>query len=160
MTSSRWGLSKLPRQVTVSWKSEYWSRREGNSMHRTIVAPAAGLVLLVTALLTLNANATTFIAVRTPFDSPVQPVACWCGVLGGSTAALRGGRSYRCSCTTARALRAPPRMPCFEHRTQFYCKANLCRWDSAHMICISSLSVGMLQPILIFVTGRMATHLA
>ena len=128
-------LSRLQRQMTSRGKVNTGAGTEG-SMHKTIVAPAAGLTLLVTALLTLNANAVTFTAVRTPFDSPVQPVACWCGVLGGSTAALRGGRSYKCSCSTARALRAPPHMPCFAHRTQFYCKANLGRWDSSRMICI------------------------
>jgi len=102
-------------------------------MHKAIVGAAAGLALLVNALSTLDANAATL--TRTPLASPLQTVACWCGVLGGSTAALTGGRSYRCSCNRARALRAPPRMPCSAHQSQFYCETNNCHWQSMRMIC-------------------------
>jgi hypothetical protein len=104
-------------------------------MHKTILGAAAGLALLVTALLTLDANAATLTGFGTPLASPVQTVACWCGSLGGSTAALRGGRSYRCSCSRASALRAPPRMPCSAHQTQFFCEANLCHWQRWSMTC-------------------------
>jgi hypothetical protein len=104
-------------------------------MHKTILGAAAGLALLVTALLTLDANAATLTGFGTPLASPVQTVACWCGSLGGSTAALRGGRSYRCSCSRASALRAPPRMPCSAHQSKFYCEANHCHWQSMPMIC-------------------------
>jgi hypothetical protein len=104
-------------------------------MHKTIIGAAAGLALLVTALLTLDANAATLTGFGTPLASPVQTVACWCGSLGGSTAALRGGRSYRCSCSRASALRAPPRMPCSAHQSKFYCEANHCHWQSMPMIC-------------------------
>src|SRR5262249_54794874 len=110
------------------------------SMHKTMIGPA-GLALLVTALLSWDANATTLTGVGTfPSSthdvSPVQTVACWCGPLGGSTAALGGGRSYRCSCHRARALRAPPRMPCSAHATEFYCEVNLCHWDRWFSRCV------------------------
>jgi len=101
-------------------------------MHKSMIGGVAGLVLLVTALLTWDANAITLTGVGTLSSqevSPVHTVACWCGPLGGTTAALGGGRSYRCSCHRARALRGPPRMPCWEHATEFYCEVNLCRWD-------------------------------
>jgi len=76
-------------------------------MHKSMIGGVAGLVLLVTALLTWDANAITLTGVGTLSSqevSPVQTVACWCGPLGGTTAALGGGRSYRCSCHRARAL--------------------------------------------------------
>jgi hypothetical protein len=108
-------------------------------MHKTmIVGAAAGLALLVTGLLTWAANATALTGVGTLSSqdaSPVQTVACWCGPLGDSTAALRGGRSYRCSCSRASALKAPPRMPCSAHQTQFFCEANLCHWQRWSMTC-------------------------
>jgi hypothetical protein len=102
-------------------------------MHKSIIGGVASLALLVTGLLSLDANATTLTGVAashsSAYVSPVETVACWCGPLGGTTAALGGGRSYRCSCHRARALRGPPRMPCWEHATGFYCEVNLCRWD-------------------------------
>jgi hypothetical protein len=104
-------------------------------MHKIMIGAAAGLTLLVTASLTSDANATTLTGVGTPFASPIQSVACWCGVLGHSTAALRGGRSYRCSCSRASALRAPPRTPCSAHQTKFYCEANNCHWERWSMTC-------------------------
>jgi hypothetical protein len=105
-------------------------------MHKTMIGAAAGLALLVTASLTWDANATILARVGTPLALPIQTVACWCGLLGGSTAALRGGRSYRCSCSRASALRAPPRMPCSAHQTKFYCDANRCHWQNWSMTCI------------------------
>jgi hypothetical protein len=105
-------------------------------MRKPTIVAAAGLALLLTASLTWNVNATTLTGVGAPFASPVQTVACWCGWLGRSTAALRGGRSYRCSCSRASALRAPPRMPCSAHQTQFYCQSNLCHWQASSMTCI------------------------
>jgi hypothetical protein len=105
-------------------------------MHKIMIgAAAAGLALLVAASLTSDANATTLTGVGTPLASPVQTVACWCGSLGDSRAALRGGRSYRCSCSRASALRAPPRMPCSAHQTKFYCEANDCLWQKWSMTC-------------------------
>jgi hypothetical protein len=108
-------------------------------MHKTIIGAAAGLALLVGVSLSCGANATTVAGVGTTSSrdvSPIQAVACWCGVLGGSTAALRGGRSYGCSCSRASALRAPPVMPCLAHRTKLYCEANTCRWQKSSMTCI------------------------
>src|SRR5262245_54882232 len=96
---------------------------------------AFGLALLVTALITWDVNATTLTGVGTPLASPVQTVACWCGPLGGSTAALRGGPSYRCSCSRARALRTPRRMSCSALGNEFYCQANRCHWQKWSMTC-------------------------
>src|SRR5215470_10626351 len=99
---------------------------------------AVGLALLVTALLTWDAKAITLTGVERLSSQdtwPVQTVACWCGPLGGSTAAIGGGRSYRCSCHRARALRGPPRVPCSAHGTEFYCRTNLCHWDRWSMTC-------------------------
>jgi len=107
---------------------------EKSRMHKTTIG-AAGLALLVTASLTWDVNAITLTGVG-PLASPVQTVACWCGWLGGSTAALRRGRSYRCSCGRANALRAPRRMPCSAHQTKFYCESNLCHWQTWSMTCI------------------------
>src|SRR4029079_5520875 len=110
---------------------------EKSRMHKTTIG-AAGLALLVTASLTWDVNAITLTGVG-PLASPVQTVACWCGWLGGSTAALRGGRSYRCSCGRANALRAPRRMPCSAHQTKFYCESNLCHWQTWSMTCIGGV---------------------
>jgi len=79
----------------------------GDSMHKLMIGGFAGLALLGTGLLSWDANATTLTGAAAPpssaYDaSPVQTVACWCGPLGGTTAALGGGPSYRCSCHRAR----------------------------------------------------------
>jgi hypothetical protein len=110
-------------------------------MHKTMISAAAGLALLITVLLSWDANATTLTGVGTFPSStqdvaPVQTVACWCGPLGGSTAALRGGPSYRCSCHRARALRGRTRVPCSALGTEFYCKANQCHWQRWSMTCM------------------------
>ena len=55
-------------------------------MPKKMFAAAAGLALLLTGPLALNANATTLPAVGTlPAALPVQNIACWCG-------------PYRCAC--------------------------------------------------------------
>jgi hypothetical protein len=55
-------------------------------MPTKMLCAAAGLVLLLTASLGSNANATTLPPVGTlPAASPVQNIACWCG-------------PYRCAC--------------------------------------------------------------
>ena len=107
---------------------------EKSRMHKTSIG-ATGLALLATASLTWDVNATTLTEVGTHPTSPVQTVACWCGWLGSSTAALRGGRSYRCSCSRASALRAPRRMLCSAHQTKFYCEANDCHLQRWSMTC-------------------------
>src|SRR5215472_824254 len=100
---------------------------------------AVGLALLVTAFLIWDAKAITLTGVETLSSqdaSPVQTAAtCWCGWLGGSTAARRGGPSYQCSCHRARALRGVSRVPCSAHGTEFYCEVNLCHWNRWTMTC-------------------------
>jgi hypothetical protein len=58
-------------------------------MHKTMIGAAAGLALLVSALLSWDANATTLTGFGTLSSlgaSPVQTMACSCG------------RRYRCGC--------------------------------------------------------------
>jgi hypothetical protein len=63
-------------------------------MHKAMIGAAAGLALLVTALLIWDANATTLTGVGTlPSStqdvSTVQTAACWCGPLGGNGSTQR-----------------------------------------------------------------------
>src|SRR5262245_36975126 len=88
-------------------------------MHKTMIGAAVGLALLVSALLSWDANATTLTGFGTLSSlgaSPVQTLA-------------RAEDATDVVAATFGGAVLPARVPCSAFRSEFYCIVNPCHWQ-------------------------------